>query len=105
MSSAVAQAASSAAIARADRLERVIEFLTPIQGFSSRAASGASLSSGEAEADFLEIPREARPHGLDLLLRFLRERDVVHVVHAAGDEHLQDAFLGADVTEGAAHAR
>src|SRR5512134_3816306 len=52
----------------------------------------------------LEFGRKAGANRLDFLLRLLREIDVAHVVHAAGDDHLQDAFSVADVAKRAAHA-
>src|SRR6266571_96215 len=59
---------------------------------------------GEAEAGLLELRGKAGPHRLDFSFGVLGKIDVGHVVHAAGDEHLQDAFFGSDIAERAAHA-
>src|SRR5215510_5964082 len=59
----------------------------------------------ETEPGLLELARQPATHRLDPVFRVARERDVRHVVDAAGDDHLQDAFAAADVAEGAAHAR
>src|SRR6266581_3241440 len=79
--------------------------------WSSRSGSGrpptataSRLPGSKAEPNLLELAREARAHRFDLSPGGFGEVDIGHVVHAAGDEHLQAAFFGADIAKGAAHA-
>src|SRR6202165_4300443 len=66
----------------------------------------SELASGvKGEPGLFELGGEAGPHRVDLALRLLGKGDVAHVVHAAGDDDLQNAFLIADVAGRAAYAR
>src|SRR3954468_24896653 len=71
-----------------------------------RAASGWAMrcTCSKREAHFLELRGESAAHVLDVLPGAWSEGDVRHVVHAAGDDDLEYAFLLADVAERAADA-
>src|SRR5207244_9686448 len=71
---------------------------------SPRAIPGTCLFQ-KSESDLLEFGCEPGAHRLDLALRLRGEGDVGHVVHAAGDDDLQNPFPASDVAEGAAYAR
>src|SRR6185436_6359974 len=63
------------------------------------------LASRKGKPGLLEFGGEAGAHRFDLFPGLGREIDVAHVVHPAGDDHLQNAFRVADVAERAANAR
>jgi len=63
------------------------------------APGSALLARGESEADALEVGACGGVDRLELGGDLAREVDVLHVVHAARDEHLQDPLDLANVTD------